>query len=156
MTVCVHSVIDEGENFAGGGDPPDVVAASIRDTMMVGPDRCRAALVGDGLDRGPTDQTAALFGYVTAVDLNVGLVMRRCEPGPAAQVPGAGEATDVADLGHEHCGQDGADPGDGLDGVEAGVGVEGGVDQALEHGDLTVDHLDQVAERFDPDGVRLA
>jgi hypothetical protein len=69
---------------------------------------------------------------------------------------GGREAGDVADLGHEHRGEDRADPGDGLDGPVAGVVGQGGLDALLGHLDLAFDDLHHVAEGLDPDGVGVA
>lgn len=49
-----------------------------------------------------TNQPGALLGDVAPTDLGVRLVVSGDQSGPRAQVPGAGEAGDVADLGHEH------------------------------------------------------
>ena len=60
------------------------------------------------------------------------------EPGPSAQVPSGGEPRDVADLGHEDCGQHRADPGDGLDDVVAEAAGEVRCGLLLQHDDLPV------------------
>jgi hypothetical protein len=55
------------------------------------------------------------LGDPAAVHGGVGLVVAWGQPGPAGQLRGSGEATDVADLGDEHRGQDRPDPVDLLD-----------------------------------------
>ena len=50
----------------------------------------------------------------------------------------------------------GPDPGDGLDGLVAGVAGEALGDVALEHLDLAVVDLDQVPQRLHPQGVGVA
>ena len=75
----------------------------------------------DGLDRGPAHEPVALLGDPPAVDLGVGLAVPGCHPGPGAQLLGAGEPGDVADLGDEHRRQDWSDAVDGLDGLPAKV-----------------------------------
>lgn len=55
-------------------------------------------MAGHRLDRRPADQPGSLFGDVTPADGGVGLVAGGRQPGARAQLPGAGEPGDVADL----------------------------------------------------------
>src|SRR5262245_26125861 len=88
-----------------------------------------------------------------AVHGGVGLAVTRGEPGPRTQVPGGGEAGDVADLGDEHRRPGGADPGDLLDRPVAGMGGQSGGDPPGGQLDLPVEALDQPAVGVDPGPV---
>jgi hypothetical protein len=59
------------------------------------------------------------------------------------------EPPDVADLGHEHRGQDPADAVEGLNRLVTVVALQPGVDGDVEHGDLAVEGGDQVAQRLE-------
>jgi hypothetical protein len=61
----------------------------------------------------------------------------------------------VTDLGHADRHHGGAYPVDGLDRPVAGVVAQPPIDLGLEHGDLPVVELDQIAQRLHPDRVAL-
>ncbi len=153
MTVCVHSVVDEGEELAGGGHSADGLAPPIGDTVVVGPDGGGASLVGHRFDCSPAHQPGSLSCDVAPLHSGVRLPVAWGEASPAAQLTRTREAGDVADLGHEDGGQHGAHPTDGLDGPVTVVVVEGSGNASLEHGHLPVDDLDDVAQGLDPGGV---
>src|SRR4029453_4732332 len=92
--------------LAGGGHDADVASAAGTDLVAELAQGGVRADPLDGLDRGPADQPAALFGDPSAVHGGFGLVVFGGQPGPAGQVRGPVEAGDVADLGDEHGGQD--------------------------------------------------
>ena len=73
MTVA-QRVEDELQLAPGSRDAADVAATAVGDPLPQHPDRraCRDAF--DRLDRGPTDQTGALLGDPSPVDVGVGLV----------------------------------------------------------------------------------
>ena len=81
--------------------------------------------------------------------LEVRLVQLGGHARPAAQVPGRGEAADIADLGHED-GRLYRHPVQGLDGPVATVVRQLVVDLPLDHGDLAVEDLQEAAQRLDP------
>src|SRR5262249_38807971 len=66
-------------------------------------------LVLDGLDHRPAQELGPLLGDPAADDRGVGLAVPRGEPGPAAQLLGAAEPADVADLGHDDRAEDPTD-----------------------------------------------
>jgi hypothetical protein len=68
------------------------------------------------------------------------------ESGPGAQLRSAGEAVDVADLGHEHRRQHRAHPGDGLERQVVDVAGQGGGDLPPKHRDLLVVGVDEAAQ----------
>jgi hypothetical protein len=82
------------------------------------------------------------LGDRAAVHGGVGLAVAWGEPGPGAQVPGRGEAGDVADLGDEHRGPGRPDPGNGLDRPISGVGGQAGGDPSAGQVDLGVEGVD--------------
>jgi hypothetical protein len=57
------------------------------------------------------------------------------QPGPGAQLAGAGEATDVADLGDQRHRSEPADPGQGHQRLDPGVGLGQACDLAFQPGD---------------------
>jgi hypothetical protein len=131
--------VDAFDQFAGGGGVADVAAAARGDAGAVAAD-VGALLAVHGLDGRPPDQAAALLADLAAA--------RWCRtrspwrPGPAGQLGGCREAGDVADLGDEDCGQDGADTGQGLYrgvsgvvGQPRGGGLGGGIDLGVECAD---------------------
>ena len=69
---------------------------------------------------------------------------------------GAGKRVDVADLGHEHGGEDRANAGDGLDGLVAGMVGQNVGDQGRETVDLDAERVDQAKQRVDPKAVGVA
>ncbi len=77
----------------------------------------------------------------------------RGEPCPARQLSGGPEPRDVADLGHEHRGEQGADTWDLLDRLIAGVAAKLVTHVTLELCDLVVENLDQVPERLDAGAI---
>jgi len=60
---------------------------------------------------------------------------------------------DVADLGHEDRSDRRADPVEGLDGVEPDVVAQPVVDDALVFVDLAVEHVDELQQALDLEGV---
>jgi class 3 adenylate cyclase len=96
-----------------------------------------------GKDRVGCALGEALFGDGAAAYGGVGLAVAGRDPGPGAQLRGAGEAVDVADLGNEDTRQHRAHGGDGLDGQVADVAGQRGGDLALQGGDLLVVGTDQ-------------
>ena len=90
--------------------------------------------------------------------MGVGLGVPGRQPGPRAQLRGAGETGDVADLGHEHRGEDRADTADGLDRLVAAMLSEHVDDQGGEAVDLGAEGVDQGEKGIDPEavGVRQA
>ena len=79
----------------------------------------------------------------------VRLVVLRGEPRPARQLGRGLEPRDVADLGHEHLGEQRADTWDLLDGLVANLAAKLVPHVSLELCDLPVEDLDQVPERLD-------
>jgi hypothetical protein len=144
-TVCVHSVVHEGEKFAGRGDPGDVAAPALGDTPVGGFDVAAGVVLRDGLDRGPAQQPRALFGDRAAVDLGVGLAVTGGHARPRTQPLGRGETADVANLGHEHRPERRADPVEGLDGPVAGIIDQPGRDAPIQAQHLGVIDRDQIA-----------
>lgn len=69
----------------------------------------------------PAHQLRSLLGDSAPVHSGVGLVVAWGQRCPAAQLGRSREPPDVADLGHHHCGEDGSDARDHLDGLVAGV-----------------------------------
>src|SRR5438270_10553036 len=97
-----QAVVDEGEEFAGGGDPADVaVVAPLGDPVRRRLEEGSAPVAADRLDGRPPDELGALFGDRAPLDGGVRLAMAGRQPGPAGQLVGGGEAGDVADLGGE-------------------------------------------------------
>ena len=68
-------------------------------------------------------------------------------------MPGAGKATDIADLSDEDPGHDRPDAADGLDGLVAGVVFEHGPHLALDHGQFPLVELEEVPQRLDSQRV---
>jgi uncharacterized small protein (DUF1192 family) len=79
----------------------------------------------------------------------VRLAVARGQSCPAAQLLWSGEAGHVADLGHEHRGEGGADPADLLDRPVAAVPGEPVRDHRPERLDLPVVGVDELEQRVD-------
>src|SRR5436190_5160028 len=141
-------VIDQSEELAGGRHLPDAAAAPFGHLAVETFDDVAAMVLGDGLDGRPPNQTGALLGDRTAMDLGVGLAMAGRHSRPRAQVASRAEAGYVADLGHEHCSEHRSDPVEGLVGPIAVVAVESLRDAAVKAGDLSAVDVDQVAQRL--------
>src|SRR4051812_18963171 len=96
---------------------------------------------------GETETAAAAatshLGDPAAVHGGVGFVVAWGQPGPAGQLGGSGEATDVADLGDEHRAQHGPDSGDVLDRPITRIVPQPVVGEPGEHLDLEVQVVDQ-------------
>jgi hypothetical protein len=92
--------------------------------------------------RGGCRRIRSGLGDPASADLDVGLAVAGGEPGPRTQRLRVSEPRDVADLGHH-------------DRRDHFPHARDGVDLPLEHGDLSVVDLDQVAQRVDPHHVRL-
>jgi hypothetical protein len=75
----------------------------------------------------------------------VGLGVFGSETGPRTQRSRGPEPTDVTDLGDQDCGHGRADPVDRLDRPIPPITAQPLTDVGLEHGDLTVKDLDQIA-----------
>jgi hypothetical protein len=93
-----QAVVDQGEQFAGDGDDGDVAAAAGGDLGAGGDQPAGGGwdFLG-GLDCGPADQGGTLFGDRAAVHGGVGLAVARGQPGPGAEVSGAGETREYID-----------------------------------------------------------
>src|SRR5215218_6642139 len=74
-----------------------------------------------GLLEHEPDPRRAHLGDVAVADLTVGVAHRRGQPGPGTQLASGREPADVADLGHQGHGGDRADPGQGLQRLDAWV-----------------------------------
>jgi hypothetical protein len=81
-----QAVVDEDEKFARRSDAPDLLAAPLTDAEVVRTDGRIASLARHGLDGCPAHEARALLGDVATPDLVVGLVVRRGQASPAAQV----------------------------------------------------------------------
>jgi hypothetical protein len=90
------------------------------------------------------------LGDPAAVHRGVGLAVSRGQPGPAGQLGGSAEATDVADLSDEHRPEQRPDTRDLLDRPVARIGAQPAGDQLGEGVDLEVQAGDQPQQRVDP------
>ena len=151
-----QAVVDEDEKFAGRGHAADLSAPAFAHVAVVASDGRVGALSDYALDGGPAHEAGPLLGDVAPVHRDVGLFVDRGQPGPAAEMAGALEPCDVPDLGHEYRSQHRADAGNGLHSVVAEVTseVRGGL--LFEHGDLTINVLDQVPQGFDTHPIGIA
>src|SRR5680860_1341470 len=86
--------------FTGSRDGADVLPATVGDLLLVGADHVSRTESFDRLDRGPPDQPGSLFGDPPPVDVGIGLVVLRGQPGPAGQLRGGAEPGHVADPGY--------------------------------------------------------
>ncbi len=84
-------VVDQGEQFAGGGDHSDVAPAAAPDLITDLPQSVMLADALDGFHCGPSEEGVALLGDPPAVNLGIGLVVCGSQPGPAAYWPGLGK-----------------------------------------------------------------
>ena len=148
--MVAQRVVDELDLGSRGGHDADVAPAAGRHPVADATDPGVAGQDLHRLDRGPTDQSGALFGDPAAVHVGVGLAVLGGQPGPAGQLRGVLEPGDVADLGDEDRTQDRPDPGDLLDRQIAGVAGQPAADDAGEQVDLEVQVLDQPPQRPDP------
>jgi hypothetical protein len=112
--VVAEGVVDQLDQLARSCHGADVAAAAGRDPIAVGSEPGVGAEALHGLDRGPADQPAALFGDPATAHGRVGLVMLWRQPRLAGQLCRAAEAVDIADLGDKHCGEHRAHTGNGL------------------------------------------
>jgi hypothetical protein len=80
----------------------------------------------------------------------VGFAVARGQPGPAGQLGGSAEATDVADLSDEHRPEQRPDTRDLLDRPVARIGAQPAGDQPGEGVDLEVQAGDQPQQRVHP------
>src|SRR5439155_764423 len=101
LTVA-QAVVDEDEELARHRGAGDVLPAAVGDAVIVGLEFRAATNLGDRLDRRPPHQLGALLGDLPATHLAVRLSMLGGEPGPRTQRLGCREASDVANLDHEH------------------------------------------------------
>jgi hypothetical protein len=113
-------------------------AAPVGDAVEVGGLLAGCGEPLGGLDGSPADQPGALFGDGAAAHGGVRLVVTRREPSPGAQLGRAGEAMQVADLGHQHRCQHRAYAGDGLDCQVTDITGQPSGDLALQGRDLLV------------------
>src|SRR5262249_20803293 len=99
-----QAVEAEGEDLAGDRDLGDLLAAPLGDPLVALAERAAAGRgVLSGFDQRPPERRRALPGDVAEPGLAVGAADGRSQPRPGAEVAGAAEAGDVADLGdHEH------------------------------------------------------
>src|SRR5271166_241548 len=153
--VVSEPVEDEREELSGHRNPGLVAPPALGDPVVVGAELLVALgpVVADRLDGPPAHQSGSLLGDGSPVDALVGLTVLGGEPGPRAELLGALEAGDVADLAHEDGGQDLADAWELQEGPVAWVVLQLFVHIAVEHGDLTVVELQEVPEGLDPDRV---
>ena len=94
-----EQVVGAGQQLAGDRDGGDLLPAPFGD-RGVGGGELRGALGGlCRLVEDPPQPRRALLGDVTVPDSQVRAADCRCQPGPAGQLAGAGEAGDVTDLG---------------------------------------------------------
>src|SRR5271166_7209481 len=154
--VVSEPVEDEREELSGHRNPGLGAPPALGDPVVVGAELLVALgpVVADRLDGPPAHQSGSLLGDRHPVDRLVGLTVLGGEPGPRAELLGALEAGDVADLGHEDGGQDLADAWELQEGPVAWVVLQLFVHIAVEHGDLTVVELQEVPEGLDPDRGR--
>src|SRR5262245_23925301 len=104
-----------------------------------------------GLGEGPLQPGVAAPGVAHADDLAGRLLLGGDQPGVAAELLAALEATDGVDLQQDGHRDDPADPGDGLQRGEFGgvVLLGGDLDVAFESSDLGVEWAEQVQSRLD-------
>jgi hypothetical protein len=84
-------VVDQADQVTRRRGDADVAAAALPDLVASSTGAAVFACALRGLDRGPTDQHAALFGDPAAVHRGVGLMVFRGQSGPAGQLGGARE-----------------------------------------------------------------
>src|SRR5271166_326060 len=93
---------------------------------------------------------------MTESHLLIGVAHPRCDPRPRAEMPGAWEAADLADLGDDQHRRVGANPADLAEHRDALVGLGARLDLPSRRRELAVEVIDQRKDALDSPAGRLA